>query len=137
MPLSFSIEAIDGVVVVRGSGEFNIEDATKGFIELFTVARLADSSRILLDNRKLARGLFATEKNMFALELEKAYRSHLEFSGMPIKIALITQSERFHAYRPFEAMLNLAGIEAKTFDQPAELASWLYIESNHPALGNA
>ena len=125
--MSFEAEILskpDHLLVVP-RGEFDLDGGRRFFSDLLREARATGHSRILVDNRQLARPLAATEKALLALSLEGPYLEYLDRGGSPLRAAFLVLEDWLLPFRPLADHLNTIGLETETFSDAAASSAWL------------
>ena len=114
-------------LLVISHGEFDLAGGRRLFAELLREAHATGLSRILIDNRLLAKPLAATEKALLGLSLEGPYLDYLDRGGPPLRAAFLVLDGWLMPFRPLVDQLNAVGLEAQTFSDVAAMSEWLAI----------
>ncbi len=117
----------DDYLEVKAIGSFDLDISIGKFIEILNICHLANTSKIMIDYRKLHINTSGTDKVLYALGTEDAYVKYLQAGGREMQIAYL--SPNVQSYEPgADIAKKVPRLKTELFDNPNEALAWLDIK---------
>ena len=130
MNIDFTIS--DTRLVVTVTGAFNADLSVNKFASIMSFCRMYSLDQVLIDFRALDDTVFATAEIMYAHNISRLYREHLDQGGEPVRIAYLGPDTYISDSMPGLGIAKASGLNIlATSDFPMAM-EWLESSSNLP-----
>ena len=112
------------------TGMYDMEEAIVKFPRVLAACRDAKVAKALIDFRRLEGDEHATEKVMYAWEIEGHYRNHLSTGGQKLQIAYLGQSPLVSTFEPGVEFAESKGLPFALFEDSRKAIEWLGVKAD-------
>ena len=114
------------------TGIYDVREAIDGFPELIVRCRATGLSKVLVDYRTMEGYPSAIERILFTEETLKLHGQHLNYAGVPIRVAFLGSPKVIGTYNPGLEIAKNRGFSA-TITSDLEQAIAFLMESDESA----
>jgi hypothetical protein len=125
MALDVTMTPHDAFLEVVVTGTYDMQDAVDRFLHTLSACRLPGLCKVLIDFRDLTGLPAATERIMYAYEIQDQYYQHLSTGGQELMVAYVGIEPHVGGWDPGLEVAQESDMPFDTFTDIEEAYEWL------------
>ncbi len=126
--LMTEIKSLEDHLLVLATGEYDLDEALKGFTLVLGACKITGHTRVLVDFSCMEGIPRASEKVVYALGAAQHYEDHLKTGGQDLTIAYLGAATALNSYEPGLDIVQQRNLPIRLFHSREDACHWLKIE---------